>query len=89
MDEKHELLVDIFFNRMHHNSAIDYPYYADPEYAHNIANDYTKEHPEFQIPPKDNNNSYIFSPELLQELKDYCDKRCEYYGYTETEQSDF
>ena len=81
MDEKYELLVDIFFDRMHHNADIVYPYYADPEYAHNIANDYLNEHPDFQVPPKDKTEAYLFDSKELFALKQYCDAKCEYYEY--------
>jgi hypothetical protein len=66
---------------MRHNSAIIYPYCTDPEYAHAIADDYLKAHPEFKIPEKNENNSYKLSYELLAELDKFCDERCTYYEY--------
>lgn len=85
MDEKKELLIDLFFDYMHHNAAIVYPYYANPEYAKNIANDYLEENPNFTLPEKNKNDSYELSKELLSELKSFCKKRCTYYEYDKEE----
>lgn len=88
MDERLELLIDLFFDHMHHNAAIVYPYYADPEYAHIIANDYLEKNPNFTVPDKDENNSYKLSKELMQELKSFCDERCKYYEYDKYEKEE-
>ncbi len=76
-----EFLTDHFFDQMRHDASIESPYYTDKEYAGNIARDYLDEHPDFETPPMDERGCYIYSDELLRKLEDYCDEKCEYYGY--------
>ncbi len=87
-EEKLEFLTDHFFDLMRHDSSIEAPYYQDREYARNIAMDYLDEYPEFKIPPMVD-GMYVYDEEMLDELEEYCFRKCESYGYDGSDLEDY